>query len=395
MNDAATPSLCASYYPATSRAITEMIRVILPSGQDTCALQAALWNGELGRTAWSAWRQQLGDEQDLARIKRLLPLLAIAQRRYQEPLEPRLATHLRTAYTRESFRSQTLREVCGRAFASLGESEVPFIALKGVALAERVYPEPALRHCHDCDLLVPPGSHGQAVQALSRSGFHQIEDRRPKSGGTQLVHEHGLPLHLHVVLFEIPTYRACLDDLWSRAGSAALGDAEMGVLGAEDAFIHVCGHASYSPSRQHLSWVCDSWMILQSQPNLDWDAVCKRAGASQLSLPLSIVLTYLARTLRAPIPEQVLSHLAGARTTAVTREAALFGAAAGPPGTVAKMCRRAKGIRAWATLIKWMFLPAPSHLRWRFHIQRPFLIPLYYAYRPFFALLRRLRQCFG
>ena len=38
-----------------------------------------------------------------------------------------------------------------------------------------------------------------------------------------------------------------------------------------DSLLHVCGHASYSASRQSLRWVTDAWFIVNRHPDLDWD----------------------------------------------------------------------------------------------------------------------------
>ena len=76
-----------------------------------------------------------------------------------------------------------------------------------------------------------------------------------------------------------------------------------------DSLLHVCGHASYSKSRQSLRWLTDAWLIVNRHPDLDWDLLLDCARRSHLALPLSVALSYLANDLNAPIPLRFLNRL--------------------------------------------------------------------------------------
>ena len=161
------------------------------------------------------------------------------------------------------------------------------------------------------------------------------------------VHESGLPIFLHEKLFRIPHYSAPVDEMWARAQTREVYGVKTRVFSPEDMLLHVCGHAACSASREHLTWVCDSWMILARNTTLDWRLFSEMAGRCNLDLPLAVLTRYLAQEMGAPIPDSVLVHLQQESTTAdaADLEAALFGATAGSRGDLRGMVKGAKG---WA-----------------------------------------------
>ena len=67
-------------------------------------------------------------------------------------------------------------DVIGR----LGESDIPSVVLKGLALAHRVYPDPMLRLFADVDLLVPPTKVQSAIDvAIGTGGRRALPEFRP------------------------------------------------------------------------------------------------------------------------------------------------------------------------------------------------------------------------
>jgi hypothetical protein len=53
----------------------------------------------------------------------------------------------------------------------LSMSGIPALIFKGTALAQRLYGNPALRHCGDIDVLVPPERFSDAAEALCAAGY--------------------------------------------------------------------------------------------------------------------------------------------------------------------------------------------------------------------------------
>jgi hypothetical protein len=310
------------------------LSALLPTPTETLFLRACLQSGAPARTAWEEWSRRVEDPLDALRadggsLRTLLPLLLDGLRRNAVPADPALLTHLRSAFLREELRSRAYRRICGGALSALAEQGIGAVVLRGAALAETVYTEPALRHCHDLDVLVGGGDVAAAARAVSRAGFG------PARGGrahVTLAHASGLPLVIHGRPFRISYYELPFEDVWARTETRSVGGVDARVLCPADHLVHVCGHASYSPSRTSLRWVCDAWSLIQHDTGVDWDLLLDSTARGRLALPVSIMLGYLADELRAPIPPGLLGELrdAAARTDAAGVNAALVGLADSP-----------------------------------------------------------------
>src|ERR1700746_3766744 len=100
----------------------------------------------------------------------------------------------------------------------LEKEGIPTILLKGTALAETVYDNPVLRHCHDIDLLIRDQDMSRAVSLLPSIEFKEIDPQaEPGSSDCKLEHESGLPLELHTALFKLSYYNELLGETWKRS----------------------------------------------------------------------------------------------------------------------------------------------------------------------------------
>jgi hypothetical protein len=201
---------------------------LIPDRTTTELLRAMLLDGEAAREAWTRWthavhapKTALADDARTARL--LLPLLCDSMRRNALPADDETATYLRSAYLRESLRSRAYRAIVAEVAALLAGT--PFQFVKGAAVGEEFYAEPALRHAHDIEIFV---ADEPAVRA-ALSGYHR--------DGRQWIHHSGLPLRVHTRLLG-STYRP---------------------LDATDALALAltCANRSYR-------WVCDAYLIVRS-----------------------------------------------------------------------------------------------------------------------------------
>jgi hypothetical protein len=331
----------AVLHPALETALS----ALLPTAEQTQLLRACLLDGDEARRSWIDYQARIPNLKqrfrDEPRSRRLAPLLLDGLERNSAQVDRELLTVLRTARTREELRSAIYGEVSREALTAL--EGIPFLVLKGAALGETLYCSPALRHSHDVDLLVRSTDRRAAGLALERAGFlPQREDL--------LVHENGLPILLHTRLFHLSQYHSSFEELWSRSLD--------GRLCAADNLVHACVHASYSPSRGSLQWVCDAYLLARRQP--DWDVVLQSAARGGLALPLHVTLRYLATELHAPIPAPVVENLAdaAARAAPCERDAALFGARQG-----AAARPQDPGWRERLTVARWLLFPSAAYVR--------------------------------
>ncbi|MGH7717713.1 MAG: nucleotidyltransferase domain-containing protein [Gemmatimonadaceae bacterium] len=358
--------------PLTASALARALEVILPRPDQTWLLRACLLTAEPGRDAWRQWQRCHRDVKaaladDASGAKQILPLLFTALRRNGAPVDESLRPYLTTSYAREEMRNDAYRAICRVALEALGAAGISVMVVKGAALAETVYDHPAQRHCHDIDLFVARDDLDRAVCALRKAGFTQAP-LSPDYGpfDVKMDHPSGLPLELHGRLFGLPFYKLPASEAWARSRATVIAGVVTRTLSPEHALVHVCGHASYSVSRQWLRWVCDAWYIIEREPELDWHQMLETARRARLVVPLFVTLRYLSEAFGARIPGAFLRRLSDAvdRAPAVERDVALFGARNGTRESVPALLQRMPG--GWPTRLRalgWLLFPSRAYLR--------------------------------
>ncbi len=377
--------------PPREPALADALRVILPNRERTELLRACLLSGAAGRRAWEAWCERTGDprttfEDDQTGLKGLLPLVQAALERNGITGDRPLLTYLRAARLREELRSKIYRDICRRVLSALAAADLPVIALKACVVAETAYETPAVRHCHAVEILVREGDMARtagilAAQEFARARVQLVAD--PCHVSYQ--HSSGLPLELHSRLFHIPYYEPPMDEIWARSRPRTIAGAATRILSPADNLLHVCGHAAGVRTRANLRWASDAWHIIDRHPDLDWQELSNCARSSGLTLPLYVMIRYLAEDLGAPVPPDGAAALAEAagRSGGTEREAALFGALTGLTATVRALFREASGWRTRASLVRFVVFPSPACMGWSHRIPHWSMLPLFYVYRPF------------
>jgi hypothetical protein len=384
-----------TYSTLVKHPLADTLAVLLPAPEVTMLLCGCLDKGQSGKRACESWladHTEFGNQPVEEVTKAFLPLLFEAIRAHGIDVPANFGTILRTAAWREELRTRTYRQICRNVFTVLKDQGMPAIVLKGAALAETVYSDPALRHSHDIEILVEHPELDEIVDLLTSRRFAPPSRKasRTDSGDIELIHESGLPLILHRKLFPIPFYNAALLDICSRAQIATICDIPVRVLSPADALLHTCGHAVYSPSRESFRWIADAWFIIRKHPDLDWDLLLDCARRSHLVLPLSVMCDYLSKDLNAPIPRSFLDRLsfAASRNKSIEGELALFGARSSPRGGFRNLIRKTRNWSGRALIIKWMVFPSPAYVRWISQTRGLWLF-LQYFYRPINYVSRR------
>ena len=103
------------------------------------------------------------------------------------------------------------------------------------------------------------------------------------------------------------------------------------------------------------------------------------------------MLGYLAKELKAPIPDSLLDRLftAASGSQLIEREVALHGARGSAQGGYLALMQRARNWSAKWSILKWMCFPTVQYVRWVASPPHNWLLPLYYVYRPLCYLSRR------
>jgi hypothetical protein len=171
-------------------------------------------------------------------------------------------------------------ELLGRELARilrlLDDAGIPVMPLKGIALGESLYGDPALRVCADIDVLVPPRHATEAFHLVVSSGY-QPEFTQPHllhlvvryGKHFALTRENSLrayALELHCgLLWGGRLERQLLEAIWSEAARKSFYGVPAFALSAEWEFLYLAVHAA-----QH-AWLSLTWYV-------DLDRICRRGA---------------------------------------------------------------------------------------------------------------------
>jgi hypothetical protein len=234
---------------------------------------------------------------------------------------------LERAYLANAARSLFIAATLRRVVEALLADDVPALLLKGAALVETVYPDPAQREMLDLDILVPAHRLAAATTSLAPLGYRPLPATdEPDRTSTQLrlAEHHGpalvgeehlvaVELHRHVAIAGEGT-RFDIDELWQRARAAPIGRHLL--PSPEDLLLHVCVHFTRnrlggSYRRRHtggaLAQICDIARVVEHEP-LRWEALVAAARSYHLEARVFLAL-FAARKLGVPIPDAPLAEL--------------------------------------------------------------------------------------
>jgi hypothetical protein len=160
-----------------------------------------------------------------------------------------LRARLRARTTQHAHAAAVRARVIATVVGALKQEGVPFLVLKGAALAHLVYSDPRLRPMRDVDLLVRPADGGRALDVLRRCSFspggtavparhHHLQAMATTLAGATVTIE----LH-HELTVRTPFVRPRgYDDVSRRCQPLEWGGLPCQTLGREDMLWHVYAH---------------------------------------------------------------------------------------------------------------------------------------------------------
>jgi hypothetical protein len=184
-----------------------------------------------------------------------------------------------------------LREV----LTAFHEEGVPCIVLKGMALAEQVYSNIALRGMSDVDVLVKKGDLFRADACLVRRGYGPRDSTAARAihnpagylASLEYREEDASPLNLHLHWHPVNTSvpatvfvdRIDLDRLWEKAVPVRVADSQTLMLCPEHLIIYLCEHAlRVGHSFDRMILVCDiSCTIEAFADRIDWEFLVRES----------------------------------------------------------------------------------------------------------------------
>lgn len=165
---------------------------------------------------------------------------------------------LRDEYVRNAVEHEVRQKRLDDAIAVLTAAEIPVMLLKGVSYVGVIYDDAADRPMSDIDLMVRPGHHARAVEALGELGYARHADRLQ---GSRLHHSmtlvcKNMPLDLHRSMIQPLRSRIDVQGLWDRALPAIeREDAALRLDPVDEAtlhLIHIARHELMVPALAYL-----------------------------------------------------------------------------------------------------------------------------------------------
>ncbi|MGA3206872.1 MAG: nucleotidyltransferase family protein [Syntrophales bacterium] len=209
----------------------------------------------------------------------------------------------------------------------LKESEIPCIVLKGIALAEHIYPGIAIRGMSDIDILVKKSDLYAVDELLSSQGYtardssvsSAINNPEGYLASLEYRKENGsllnLHIHWHIVNSSVPATmfvkHVDIERIWEKAVAARVADADVYILCPEHLIIYLCEHAlRIGHSFDRLILITDIFYALKAyEKDIDWNFLVEESRRFNLDklvyFSLSVVNSYASSN----IPEECLGRL--------------------------------------------------------------------------------------
>lgn len=222
---------------------------------------------------------------DLAERHGVQPLLYQALSPLRDVVPPEQWSNLGAAFQSNLYKAMFLSRELIRVMDHLSACGLGVMLHKGLALAQMLYGDIALRQAGDIDLFIHAHDLPRIRHALSEIGYRphlQFSDGQERAyliSGYECAFDGALGSNLLEVQWAIqPRFYAVdypLEELFRRSVAVSVAGREMKTLCAEDQLLVLSVHAAKHVWAR-LIWLCDLARVIQWNA-MDWDAVATRA----------------------------------------------------------------------------------------------------------------------
>ncbi|MGB8643716.1 MAG: nucleotidyltransferase family protein [Anaerolineae bacterium] len=181
---------------------------------------------------------------------------------------------------------------------------IPFVLLKGSALAHLIYPEPSLRPFGDLDLLVHPQDAARLRPLFIQEGYAPAFEFVPGFTSRFFAQEtfwrrgaNAVMIDLHVHLFVNAFYRRRMPAawLWAQTTPVQLDGRTALTLTPTAQLFHLAAHYALHHSEERLLWLYDLALLMSGAGRpIDWESVVGQARAFGLVQAIQLTLERVA-----------------------------------------------------------------------------------------------------
>jgi len=231
-------------------------------------------------------------------------------------IPPKHRQELENGYRAAAAGNLVLVGVLTAVARALDAAEIPFLTLKGPALARDYYGDLVHRRSRDIDIVVAPADVGPAMAVLASQGFRPEIDYTPGQLKLLLRSDKEIKLYAGEVLLELHWGFAHIDALFPRSvvegvpsDRSEIGGLQIPVLDAHTRLAYLAFHAA-----RHfwfrLFWLADFAFYLKRVPRVDWDGMFDRARALGQGHTLCFSMVMAQRVFGAEIDASVIRRWA-------------------------------------------------------------------------------------
>ncbi len=256
----------------------------------------------------------------LARTQRVLPFLwhRIQQIGLREKVPRTICSYFQQAIRRNTVRNLLHYRELRFLVNELKPLGIPLLLLKGIFLADAVYPQIGLREMNDIDIMVRPADLKKVSDILITMGYHPLSDILVDN---TLASHHHLPklIKKGFASFEIhwnltnpsDTYSIDPEPVWQRSVAIRVAGCDVMVSSIEDLLLHLCFHTSYQHRFEFgLRPSLDIALTIERfSKTLDWQTAAERAKQLNWHRGVYLALRLAEELAGARVPEQIMDCL--------------------------------------------------------------------------------------
>ena len=254
-----------------------------------------------------------------------------------------VAEELKKDYYLNATKNALIFEELKKVLGLFNQSKLQVIVMKGAALAETIYGNPALRPMSDVDLLVKKENLRQVDELLKKLGYSPADRSVDDVDFTStylttldyrnpIKNSPSFHIHWHFVNSTIPNESYInhikMEDIWQDAVKTNIADIETWVMAPHHLLIHLSEHAlRVTHSLSKLSYFCDIDRAINYYENppipplpkggkgdyygksLDWDLLVRDTFKFNLNKMVYTTLYFSRYFIKAKVPEDVLLKL--------------------------------------------------------------------------------------
>jgi len=267
---------------------------------------------------------------------------------------------------------------------------IPSIPIRGLALADQLYGDFAVRPIGDLDLLVRKETLSEVTRLLLGLGYREV-DRRPGFARTYsytlefVKDRHGMILvEPHWTLAYPPIADLVdMERVWRRAQPCRLLGLETWRLSQPDLFLHLSFHLLHKWADAPLLWFYELDQVIRQDPaSLDWDLVLRTARDTGQGVLLARVVEQTRALFQSPIPDAVITSLASAQAASVTQGLPRLLSASDVDGRESlALLFKIKGLRAKSRYVLGLLFPSRTFMHLHYGVSGPGGLGLRYVAR--------------